>query len=245
MKTFIFLIIITLVLFALLIVAVIKNQNELDEENPVFSAACAGSVNAGAPSSIRVENFHWDKLIKSDGNKPIERADNVLFFMTIGNSMLLGGIKDKDLLVVKKTKGNECDFPAIVVLKRDKKRKLKAAKENDFAEYKVRRTWDECSLEIGDDAMVSRIRKILEDERFKQLKRNYPDKFPEDEELICDFRNRLEQYRNEYQKRKDCSDVILSTTLSTKTQTVHFSIHPKCSMVGKVEHAFQICNLAS
>lgn len=234
--------IITILLFLFLLVEFYFYTNETVK----FNVACAGSEKPFTPQSLNVTNLKWDNFIDKNGKK-LNKKDFINFIIK-GDSMLLGGIKNNDLVFVRKIKDkNALQFPSIMALERDKNALHKAAKFNDKATIKIRRTWRICTLDKSDDEIIVILREIINSQEFISLKQIDESKFPSTECLVNDFKEkRLKRYREEH---KDCdctankdNNAIISTTLDTKKDKVHFSIHPYYSIIGKVEYAFSISN---
>lgn len=209
---------------------------------PLFPVVCAGSEKPWASKDIKVTNLDWGKFFDKDNN-PVN-PDNFLKFITRGNSMLLGGIKDGDLVLVEEKKDGII-YPAFVVLKREPQAIANAHRVNDYAELKIRRAWNECDLGKTDDDILSIIREIIEGNKtFNELKQLDSTKFPSEEWLICDFSERLKRYREEHEGCESNSNehftAIISTTLDTFKNRVHFSIHSKQMLIGVVKHAYGI-----
>lgn len=234
--------IITILLFLFLLVEFYAYTNETVK----FNVACAGSEKPFTPQALNVTNLRWDNFKDKNGNK-LNKKDFIKFIIK-GDSMLLGGIKNNDLVFVRKIKDKTAlQFPSIMALKRDKNALQKAAQFNDKATIKIRRTWRICTLDKSDEEIENILSEIINSQEFNNLKRIDESKFPEAECLVSDFKEkRLKRYREEHEgcNRTDSKDnnAIISTTLDTRTGKVHFSIHPFYSIIGKVEYAFSISN---
>ena len=207
----------------------------------VLENACAGSQKVNTPKDVELINLRKDEFHTSSGK--VLRYDDYKCFIVSGNSMLLGGIIDGDLIFTKPVDNvSNLQFPSILVLKREEKALDRAARVNDYAQNKVRRSWAICDLSKDDVETI--VRNCIGYEEFLQLKSTYPDKFPNDEFMIEDFKERLKCYKTDYPSCCDDSDVgcmaIISTTLDTPSQKVHFSIHPARSIEGEVFYSFHL-----
>lgn len=123
--------IITILLFLFLLVEFYLYTNETVK----FNVACAGSEKPFTPQALNVTNLRWDNFKDKNGNK-LNKKDFIKFIIK-GDSMLLGGIKNNDLVFVRKIKDKTAlQFPSIMALKRDKNALQKAAQFNDKATIK-------------------------------------------------------------------------------------------------------------
>ena len=164
----------------------------------------------------------------------------------MGWSMMLCGINDNDLLFTKKVSLDKLSFdqPHVFVLKRDECVRRKVALDNDMAEYKVRRGWNVVSL--GEDNWEECIKKIIDTDKFRELKNKFPELFLSDEDMLEDFKNvRLNKYMEQYPNCRDKSDnnhtAIISTTLkASKGNKVTFSLHPVRTLMGKVFYSYKM-----
>lgn len=208
-----------------------------------INVACAGSVTNNTPSVIRVSNVANQEFVDQNGNL-IDLSKFNLFWAK-GWSMLLCGIQNDDLLLTKPISSLDdisFDRPHVLVLKRDSQSRKDAEIRNDWAKFKIRRTW--AYVHIGEDDISQCVLSILQSIEFRTLKEKYPQSFLSDEEMIDDFENeRLTRYMTQYPNSEKVSDTnhlaIISTTLRTsKGNRVFFSIHPARIIVGEVIYSF-------
>ena len=235
---------VTLVLFVILVIEVIAGNSKL-HKNPLLQVACAGSENPCTANKVCVTDFNWDELPVDKSQ--IEKTDKYKKFIISGQSMLLGGIKNNDIVFVEPIKKiDNCKFPAIIVLKREPIAMEKAARVDDKAEYKVRRTWGCCRLDQTNDNIINIVQNVISSPKFQQLRAKDTSKFPEESWLIEDFKKRLVRYRDEHENCNNSANVnymaLISTTLDTQKNRVHFSMHSKNTFVGIVRHAYGIAN---
>lgn len=236
------------VLFVSQVVVVSLQQHSLRKKSPIMDIACAGSVKPNAPGKIQVVNLQWDKLPHED--TPSENKKDVKYFIIAGWSMLLGGIENNDLVVVDKVKKFEdLKLPAIVVLKREPIAIEKALLVGDKAKYKVRRSWTKCSLNQSDEEILKIVQNIIQSDKFNELKSIDETKFPPSFDLIEDFKERLACYKKEHEDCKEKNNenhlALISTTLDTTLNKVHFSIHSCKMLIGKVRSAYQISDMGN
>lgn len=245
--TFVFILsLVTLVLFVIVIATVIVSDKILHKK-PLLQVACAGSENPCAAKKVCVTDFDWNELPLNEQVAGCDQADKYVKFIISGYSMLLGGIQNNDIIFVEPTKKvDDIVFPAIVVLKREPIAIKKALRVDDKAEYKVRRTWKYCRLDQKDDAIVDIVKEIIEGELFQRLKNKDNNKFPEKSALVDDFKERLYRYRDEHKGCDNSFNVnyiaLISTTLDTQKNKIHFSIHSKNTLVGRVKYACGVAN---
>lgn len=225
------------------IIIVSRQHRSSRKKAPLLYVACAGSVRPNAPDRKQVVNLQWDKLTPEDASSNDKK--NIECFITAGRSMLLGGIENNDLVIVDRTdKSSELMLPAIVVLRRDENAIAKALMVGDRAEYKIRRSWTKCNLGQSDEEIIEIVKNIIKSDKFKELKSKDEDKFPSESDLIEDFKERLNCYRKEHtncnNKNNNNYFALLSTTLDTSQNKVHFSIHSYNMLIGKVISAYKI-----
>jgi hypothetical protein len=236
------LVIVLILLFLVQIASVVYYQRVI-KNSPVFQVACAGSEKPDTPKEYKVTNLQWDNFKNENG--VVLDAKDYLKFITIGESMLLGGIRSEDIIFVKKVVDNELPtLPAILVLRREQAAMEKAARFNDQAETKIRRSWRVCSLDSSNDTILGMVRDIIFSQKFQEIRRIDETKFPETDWLLADFASRLERYRREHegceQDDNDNHCALISTTLDTMQGRVHFSIHSCRTIIGEVKYAFGV-----
>lgn len=239
------LIAIALTLFLIQLVNLAVYQYGINR-SPELLVACAGSEKPSTPKSLKVTNLRWDKFQKEDGS--VLNVKDYKPYITIGQSMLLGGIQNQDIVFVKEIKDRKDQkkphFPVIMALKREPEALKKAARFNDKAEVKIRRVWEFCDLSDTDETILNMVRETIESQSFESLRRIDEAKFPDEEWMLADFKRRLTRYREEHQgcEQKNHKDhtALISTTLDTMQGRVHFSIHSKSTMIGEVKYAFGI-----
>lgn len=209
---------------------------------PVMSVACAGSEKPSTPKQLRIENLNESNFKEDDGTT-IDLKDYDRY-ITVGNSMLLGGIRDKDIIFVGKNFNlAECSFPAILVLRREPAAIKKASSQyGDKAELKIRRTWRTCTLSQSDEDIVNMVGEIIDSNKFQEIRQIDTSKFLTPEWMKDDIRCRISRYRTEHigceKVGNNNHEALLSTTYDTEQGRVHFSIHPIRTIVGEVKYAF-------
>lgn len=241
--TVLVILVIILVLLFLVQIANVFYYQRVKKNSPVFQVACAGSEKPNTPKEYKVTNLQWNNFKNENGN--ILNASDYLQFITIGESMLLGGIRSEDIIFVKKTENHEMpNLPAILVLKREQAAMEKAARFNDQAETKIRRSWKVCTLNSSNDTILGMVREIINSQKFQAIRRLDETKFPDTDWLLADFASRLERYRREHEGCEQENDLnhraLISTTLDTMQRRVHFSIHSSQTIIGEVKYAFGI-----
>ena len=223
------------------IVGIILYQKQ-KRNSPILAVACAGSEKCNTPKAFRITNLSG-QVFKDKEGYDIKVQDYVRC-ITVGNSMLLGGIKDRDIIFIKKDINvAECEFPVILVLQREPAAMEKALSlYNDKAELKIRRTWRICSLNLSDEEILSQVKDIIESPKFGQIRQIDETKFADTQWMIEDIKARITRYRTEHigcenVGNKD-SVALLSTTYDTIQERVHFSIHSIKNVIGEVKYAF-------
>lgn len=236
-----FFLIVFFVLFAVQIMGLILYQIQKNNA-PIMSVACAGSEKFDTPRELRITNLDASDFKGEDGSV-IDSRDYERY-ITVGNSMLLGGIRDKDVIFVKKGIDlTECTFPIILVLRREPAAMEKASSQyDDKAELKIRRTWKTCTLSQSDEDIVNMVGEIIESNKFQEIRQLDTSKFLTPDWMKDDVRCRISRYRAEHIGCEDAENennaALLSTTYDTEQGRVHFSIHPKRTIVGEVKYAF-------
>lgn len=209
-----------------------------------ISTATAGDPHMVVPSAQRLVNLNEKGFFNSDGQK-IE-YDEYRKFSVAGWSMLLTGIQDGDLLFVKPY-GSESDmiFPCVVVVEREHFSRF----DRNTAHYKVRRSWAVCHM--GGEDLNQLLDRIISSSEFKGLINESGGRncFMSPEDMKKDFFDtRLRKYLLDYPQCKQAEDknnvAVISTTLDTKRNVVHFSIHPYRCIVGEVLYSFGLQDAA-
>lgn len=244
MAAIIFGILVTIVvmLFLIQLASVALYQWDI-KRSPVFEVACAGSEKPDTPKEFKVTNLQWNNFKKTDGTVLDRREYRQ--FITIGESMLLGGIRNHDILFVKESATNEIPtLPAIMVLRREQAAMERAAQFNDNAEMKIRRSWRVCTLNNSNEIILRMVEEIIRNEQFQRIRSLDTTKFPDNEWLLADFSSRLVRYREEHQDCEKENNVnhkaLISTTYDTMQRRVHFSIHSCQTIIGEVKYAYGI-----
>lgn len=237
---FILLLTISLVLFLILLVAFVYRLYEV-RSIPIASAA-AGDVRINAPRIQKLLNLNTQGFY--DENHMRLDFQQYKHFVVCGNSMLLAGIEDGDILFVEEQMDNcqELKFPCILVLQREHFSFV----DTNSPLYKIRRAWGVYDLSDSNVDLLKQLDEIMESSDFKDVidlgvQRGY---VVDKEDIKNDFiNNRWMKYQKYYPscKRKDKNHkIILSTTLDTKRNLIHFSIHPCHCVMGKVLHSFRL-----
>lgn len=208
--------------------------------------ACAGSSTPGALKNVIVQNLSTRNFQTEVPNESIN-FDSYKKFWVKGNSMLLCGIENGDILFTRPIKPKKIKdlngLPKALVLKREGRSLTEAIAKDDYARYKIRRTW--AILPFDEDLLLAKVDEILHNTTFQDLRAAYPENFLSNEEMKTDCREkRIGNYLRDYPNcKKDSSKdnlVIISTTLreeNGKTK-VFFSIHPARIIVGEAVYTF-------
>ncbi len=209
-----------------------------DGKGVVVCTAAAGDPHIVVPHALHVVNLNKKGFYDKDGGI----IDYEMFqkYSAAGWSMLLAGIKDGDLLFVKPyDNSSSMNFPCVVVIEREHF----PLNDLNTAHYKVRRSWAICRLDRNDIGEV--LEQIINSDAFKELYEKNKDKncFLKEEDMKSDFfNNRLAKYVQDYPTCKNVKDsnniAVISTTLDTKQNIVHFSIHPYRCVKGEVKYSF-------
>lgn len=236
------LITIVIMLFLIQIASLVLYQRGV-KRSPVFQVACAGSEKPGTPKEYKVTNLQWGNFKKADGSVLDTREYRP--FITMGESMLLGGIRNQDILFVKETGAHKIPaLPAILVLQREQMALERAAQFNDKAEMKIRRSWKVCSLDLENETILEMVQEIIKCSQFQRIRSLDETKFPDAKWLLADFVTRLDRYRKEHlgceQNDNANHNALISTTFDTMQGRVHFSIHSCQTIIGEVKYAFGI-----
>lgn len=236
-----FFLVVFFILLAVQITGLILYQIQKNNA-PIMAVACAGSEKLDTPRELRITNLDTSDFKKEDGT--VIDLQDYERYITVGNSMLLGGIRDKDVIFVKKGIDiTECTLPTILVLRREPAAMEKASSQyDDKAELKIRRTWKTCSLSQSDEEIVNMVGEIIELDKFQEIRQIDPYRFLAPDWMKDDIRCRITRYRMEHIGCEDTENennmALLSTTYDTEQGRVHFSIHPVRTIVGEVKYAF-------
>lgn len=210
-----------------------KAREELEGMLMAYPTASAGTPSKAIPMEQKSIPTKHTQFKDSCGQ--IINADDYLQFVIKGDSMQFCGIRNNDIVFVKK--GFELDhlksFPTPVVIRRDN------APSNE-TQYKLRRAWGICTI----DASEEFVNKIVSSEVFRD--RIAAIRFFDGEEaLLDDFRReRLTKYHGQYLNEEKSSErykqVIISTTFHTDINKIRFSIHPASDVIGIVSESFSV-----
>ena len=186
-----------------------------------------------------VEVSSVDTTIYKDDEGKILDPNQYNLYIVDGNSMRLCGIFDKDLVFSTRdfNISDVKEFPIILVIN---KKHLKL----DYPASKIRRTWDHVTF-TDKDSLIETLKKILKSVNFQEI-RILPE-YPGDDEVLKDFEDkRLKRYMDEYIECENPNDVdrdiVISSTLNTKKNVIHFSIHPVNKISGEVIASFDMSN---
>lgn len=200
------------------------------ENTTVCTTSCAGSEHMNTPKEMGIVDLQNMNFCDENGKQiNLKEYDCVI---ACGKSMLLGGIEDEDLLLVKPVENvGNLQFPSVLIIKRDDFSKKSAIKYNDYAEDKVRRSWSLCDM--SKENPVDVMKECMEMDEYVKLSEKYADKFPTVEDLVKDFERRVKIYMSNYNTCGNVGD-------DTQKQIVHFSIHPVKDIKGEVHYSFHI-----
>lgn len=198
-----------------------------------YYVARAGSKESGACVKTSAVDIKFCNLCDSEG-KPLD-VSLYNCYVVHGDSMKYAGINDNDFILVPK-KFKLCllkSFPEILVLRYREQ-------NEDKPLYKVRRAWYIGTIE---DDLQNTAERIMATPKFKRLTEQ--DGYKGSEWMINDLKGkRFENYRSVYFKDGICPDIykqiVISTTLDTVNNEIHFSIHPVSLIVGNVEESYTI-----
>jgi hypothetical protein len=211
------------------------------ESTTICSTACAGSEHLNTPKELGIVDLCKYEF-NDENNKPIN-LNEYECVVACGWSMLLGGIDDEDLLLVKPVENiGDLQFPSILIIERDEFSKKSAVKYNDYAENKVRRSWSLCDM--SKENPIDVMTQCMKMDEYVRLSKKYIDKFQSVDAMIKDFERRVEIYKEIHLTCQNVGDdnqmAVISTTYDTQKQIVHFSIHPVKDIKGEVYYSFHL-----
>lgn len=198
-----------------------------------YLAAFAGTDTEGKKKEEVSASVETTRFYASDGKE----IDASLYdqFVASGNSMILCGIHDKDLLFVEKgfDVSRLVDLPKVVMIKR-------RDAQPDEIQYKIRRTWKVCRITDNLPLVLDEIMNLL---AFRKLQETVA--CPAKEVLTEDFFDvRIKKYKEYYpdcdSEHSEFHQIIISTTLHTDINEVRFSVHPVKDIKGVVAYSFTI-----
>lgn len=219
----------------------VKRYDDRLDRTWVCETACAGSEHPNTPKEMGIVDLNKDGFIDENG-KAIN-LDEYECVLACGWSMLLGGIEDEDLLLVKPIANvGDLQFPSVLIIARDDHSKNSAIKYNDHAEKKVRRSWSLCDMSKENPIEV--MKRCMEMDEYVKLSQKYSNKFPTVDMMMKDFERRVDIYKKNHPTCENAGDdnqmAVVSTTYDTQKQIVHFSIHPVKDIKGEVYYSFHI-----
>ncbi len=209
--------------------------------------AVAGSYKSGTQKLHSWEDIVGKYILEDDKHRIVD-SRNYRAFLTSGQSMLLCGINDGNLLLTEKVSflHNGQIFPCILVLKREKYKLKEARQRGDNAIYKIRRTWAKIEITDKVDDLLQIAKEIMEREDFNQIMQKAKEKkaYIEKEEMLKKLKSSYENYIKEHKgcfnKSSKNHNILISTTLYVDENEVRFSIHPAWIVEGKVVHAYDL-----
>lgn len=233
-------IIITIVVLSVLLIALLAlqahnatvNRREMNASYELNTAR-AGNEEANTPQTVSVTGEALAELsFPGDKNRKVHSTD---CFVALGNSMLLRGIQDHDVVLTEHIHDNLHEaMPGIFVIKRGNSKEC----ATDNSRFKLRHAVACCDL--ANDNPLDIVRSCINSNDFIALKAKNKELFNTD--FIEDFKKRLDKFEKRYPECKKQNNqqaqVVISTTLDTKKGSVHFSIHPQSSIVAKVVRAY-------
>lgn len=211
-----------------------KRANE-EYEYSEYLVACAGGSDPAVPETLKSVSEVNTTFVDIKGQTI--NIDDFQRFIVHGNSMSLCGIVDGSIIMVKEDASSAADrdsMPKIMVIKRRNS-------IDGEAGYKVRRVWYISTIDaLSDEDIFSEILKVP---GFSNLISS--PQSPGLQAMIDDFKNvRITRYLEDYPgadaELSPYHKVVLSTTLDTTTNRIHFSIHPLANVVGEVQHVFSL-----
>lgn len=216
-----------------------KQRVQMENDTRTVELTSAGSNDGCHLYAKSVEVTSIDTTIYKDSSGEVLDPNDYNLYIVDGNSMRLCGIYDKDLIFCTRdfSISDIKDFPVILVINK------KHLKEN-CPDSKIRRTWAHVNYS-NKDSLIKEIKKILQSDNFQEI-RVLPE-YTGDDEILKDFVDeRLNRYVKEY---IDCEnpngvdrDIIISSTLNTERNIIHFSIHPVNKIAGEVVASFDMSN---
>ena len=216
----------------------------------VLPVAFAGNAHLGIPKEKEYLNLDLDGFIDKNGKTLL--LDKANCFCVCGQSMLLAGIEDNDILFTNPLSPDyKMDLPCVTVIKRDHFSQCDMVAQGNIPQYKVRRTWGQYDISKKDEHyMLRKLEGIIEMPEFIALTKESALKCSMNtDEMKKDFlERRWPAYKKNYptcqQDNDKDSQVIISTTLDVKENKVHFSIHPRRCLVGVATNSFSVAMAA-
>lgn len=219
----------------------------------IMTVVAAGDIKRNTPMNrpVVVDLGEKNKTERFRSTLQDERYER---YIVSGFSMLLANIHTNDIVLANaKVKLSErSKFPCIVVLKRDEKALLRAAKENDYAKFKLRRAWAVCNITANCQHVLNT---IFACDEFIKLQNQFAENFLTNEEMKRDFvEYRMAKYKTDFPQCDNASSpynkIVISTTLHANPATLHpetynkvtFSIHPLILVQGIVEKSYRTEN---
>lgn len=234
MKTLLTILIIAGILFYLFVLfyslhrLIKRRQKAYDRHFSEYLTVSAGNPEDGEKEHTRSLSTSGTAFC-DEKNVPLRTQDYDTYVVR-GESMTLCGIRDRDIIFVRKgfkpSTLPTVTFPEAFVIRR-------SARKPGEPLYKLRRTWR--TFLPASENVQQAIREIMESDSFRRV-RDERNAYPGDAEMLNDFKeNRLPQYVRDF---PDNPPAVISTTL--KHGRLHFSIHPQQSLKGKVDYAFTV-----
>lgn len=221
-----------------------EQREQMEKDTRIIELTSAGSDDENDSEGCHlhaksVEVSSVDTTIYKDSEGNILDPNKYNLYIVDGNSMKLCGICDKDLIFSTRNFNiaEVEEFPIILVIN---KKHIKL----DHPASKIRRTWDHVTFK-DKHSLIEALKNVLKSENFQEI-RILPE-YPGDDEVLKDFEDvRLKRYIDEYINCDNPNDVdrdiVISSTLNTKKNVIHFSIHPVNKIAGEVIASFDMSN---
>lgn len=193
----------------------------------ILDVACAGTLDPYLPAKERVKL----DLENAECNCRQQIQDGQKAYLVRGNSMQYADIHNGDIVYVDSVNIEDLkqSLPKITLLT------AKPERENG-AGFKIRRTWQVLSKEIGEAELNSAMQEILNSVQFSNLRRKVGPHCPGDEDLKAQAVEKLRIARQNEQKE---TLWLLSTTYRTQSQRLEISLHPVSTLQGIVTCALR------
>lgn len=212
-----------------------KNVKSIHEtlSREVLPTVSAGSHYKDIPAEKESVSTTFNAFKNSAGLRLDTEEYNA--YLVQGNSMQYCDIHTGD--IVFSPKGFRIEdlkkFPSIIILKNN-------AATSGQCQYKIRRAWKICQDNLSESEYDDILKEIMESSDYKILKEKARDIYESDDEMLREFKRKLDIYIKERKASNATENIVISSTYDIDDKKIKFSIHRISSIVGIVKYVASV-----
>jgi hypothetical protein len=212
-----------------------RNVRSIHEElsKEVLPTVSAGSHYKDIPAKKESVSTTFNAFRNSAGLRL--DTDEYNAYLVQGNSMQYCDIHTGD--IVFSPKGFRVDdlnkFPSIIILKNNEA-------TSEQCQYKIRRAWKICQDNLSEPKYDDILKEIMESSEYIILKEKARDIYESDDEMLKEFKRKLDIYINERKTSDTTENIVISSTYNVDDKKIKFSIHRISSIMGMVKYVASV-----